>query len=138
MPTATINVQYVNPPKPGKKQGSIKTVDGQFYGVDPTQLGQFREGGTYTVEYDTHVYQGKEYKTFRRMDGVLPLPAPVQTGRPAHTQAVEMFVMGVIGRAMQGVGTLPDREILTTWVRTLRRAWTDGFAAETDLENPDF
>lgn len=129
MPTATISVQYVNPPKPGKKQGSVKTVDGQFYGVDPTQLGQFSPGGTYTVEYDTHTYQGKEYKTFRRMDGALPLPAPVATARPAHTQAVEMFVMGVIGRSLQGVGTLPDREILTTWVKALRWAWIDGFAS---------
>lgn len=143
MPSATISVQYVNPPKPGKKQGSIKTVDGQFFGVDPTQLGQFREGGTYTVEYDTHVYQGKEYKTFRRMDGAVPQQsAPIATGRPAHTQAVEMFTMGVIGRALQGVGTLPDREILTTWVKTCRWAWIDGFAAiakpETDIENPEF
>lgn len=135
MPTATINVQYVNQPKPGKKQGSVKTVDGQFYGVDPTQLGQFAPGGTYNIEYDTHTFQGKEYKTFRRMDGVLPLQPPVQhSGRPAQTQSVEMFTMGIIGRALQGSGTIPDRETLTTWVKTCRWSWIDGFAS---ISKPD-
>lgn len=134
MPTATISVQYVDQPKPGKKQGKIKTTSGEYYGVDPTQLGQFSPGGTYNIEYDTHSFQGKEYKTFRRMDGALPLPAPVQSGRPAHTQSVEMFTMGVIGRCVQGSGTIPDLETLTRWVKTCRWAWTDGFAS---ISKPD-
>ena len=139
MPTATINVQYVNPPKPGKKLGNIKTVDGQFYGVDPTQLGQFSPGMAYTIEYDTHTFQGKEYKTFRRMDGALPLPAPAPThsGRPAQTQAVEMFTMGVIGRALQGSGTVPDRETLTNWVKACRWAFIDGFASISKPEDDE-
>lgn len=132
MPTATINVAFVNPPKPGKKLGNIKTTDDQFYGVDPTQLGQFAPGGTYTIEYDTHVYQGREYKTFRRMDGALPLShpmAPVTTGRPAQTQAVEMATMGWIRAAVEGSGTIPDLETLTRWVKTCKWAWIDGFAS---------
>jgi hypothetical protein len=135
MPSTTISVQYVNPVKPGKKNGTIKTADGQLYLVDPTQLGQFQPGQTYTIEYDVETSRtGTEWKIFRRMDsgGIHQAPqattAPGTAGKPSHTQAVEMFTMGVIGRAMQGVGTLPDREILTTWVESLVRAWEDGFA----------
>jgi hypothetical protein len=40
-----------------------------------------------------------------------------------------MFTMGIIGRALQGEGRLPDRETLTLWVKTCRWAWIDGFAA---------
>ena len=31
-------IAYVNPPKPGKKMGSIKTADGEFYNVWPDKL----------------------------------------------------------------------------------------------------
>lgn len=51
MPTATITVEYVNQPKPGKKMGSIKGSDGQYYGVWPNDLNQFRQGETVTIEY---------------------------------------------------------------------------------------
>jgi hypothetical protein len=33
MPTMTMTVRYVNPPKPGKQRGSIKGTDDQILGV---------------------------------------------------------------------------------------------------------
>lgn len=131
MPTATIVAEYVNPPKPGKKQGSVKGNDGHYYGVDPSQLGQFTQGGTYTIEYDTRIFQGKEYRNFRRMDGVAPQTASKpSTSSSSHTKSVEMACMGIVGRAVQGVGTVPDGETLMRWFMDIRSAWIATFTED--------
>jgi hypothetical protein len=51
MLTATVEIQYVNPPKPGKKMGSIKTKDGTYYNVWPDKLHLFQPGQTQMIEY---------------------------------------------------------------------------------------
>lgn len=122
MPTATIEVQFVNPPKPGKKQGSVKTVSGEYYGVDPTQLGQFQPGSTYTIEYETRVFNGKEYRNFRRMDASSPPPAQSKQVQ-AFSTPVEITAREIVASALHGVGTLPDTEILTTWFLAVKNAF---------------
>lgn len=46
-----VQIAYVNDPKPGKKQGSIKTTTDDYFGVWPKDLRQFQVGGVYDVEY---------------------------------------------------------------------------------------
>ena len=48
---ATVTVAYVNPPKPPRKSGSIKTVEGEYFSVWPNMLNQFQQGETYEVEF---------------------------------------------------------------------------------------
>lgn len=59
----TITVQYVNPPKEGKKQGSVKTSDGRFFGVYPELLSAFPSAGTYEIEFKSRDFNGKQYHT---------------------------------------------------------------------------
>ena len=73
MPVATIVPKYINQPKPGKKEGSIRLADDSFYGVPPALIPQFQMGGTYEVEYTERDWQGK---TFRSIKSVKQVGAP--------------------------------------------------------------
>lgn len=125
MQTETVTVAYVNDPKPGKRYGSIKTEEGHYYSVQPAQLALFKKGGTYQINYkfdDTG-----QYRNFVSMAGASPGNKSLPNGN-GHTKAEEMFVMGVIGRAIQGSGTVPDEATLTSFVRHAKNAWRKGMA----------
>jgi hypothetical protein len=49
---AVVTVAYVNDPKPGKKNGSIKDDQGQYWSVWPNMLRQFEPGETYELDYE--------------------------------------------------------------------------------------
>ena len=140
-----IQVAYVNPPKPGKKMGSIKSTAGDYYSVYPDKLGLFTVGQVYSIQVDVSA-QG--YKSFKGFAGAVSnnglgavgsmapignmqaakLAAPRPMGAPnGGTKSEEMFVMAVVGRALNGAGTVPDLDTLTQWVRDSRQAWRDGF-----------
>lgn len=117
----TVKVAYVNPPKEGKKMGSIKTPDGQYYGVWADKLYQFQQGQSYDVEYETGQYNGRETRTIKKV---------IETGRassgsaqrtsggsqPDDAKATAIFVTGIIGKALQGAGTVPDRDTMADMV----------------------
>lgn len=48
---ATVTVAYVNPPKEGKRKGSIKDSAGVYYGVWTDKLSNFEPGETYEIDY---------------------------------------------------------------------------------------
>ncbi len=48
---STITPKYVNPPKEGRKTGSVKATDGIYYDVWPESLPQFQPNGVYNVEF---------------------------------------------------------------------------------------
>jgi hypothetical protein len=50
--TAEITVQFVNDPKPGKKWGSVKDTNGNYYGGPPGMLRQFQVGETCKIEFE--------------------------------------------------------------------------------------
>lgn len=89
---ATVQVRYVNRPKPGKKMGSIKTADDVYFSVHPSKLGYFQPGGTYDIEYSSREYNGTVFYTVENIansDGAVPAPAPRAQQRSASpaTQA---------------------------------------------------
>lgn len=134
MNTATVKVAFVNQPKPGRKQGSIKTEEGTYIGVWPEQLSKFKPGGTYEIEYETNE---KGYHTMKRLVGgdIVPptagqaLNKTSSFAKGSDTKAVEMVVMGIVGRAHQSTGTLPDEDTLYGQMLAVRAAWTRAFAA---------
>ena len=129
-----ITVQYVNPPKEGKKRGTIKTTDDVIYGVFDL-LDRFAVGCKYTIGYETHEFdagRGDGPQTYKTIKKVVAGPPPGQAltasrGSPSMTKSEEMFVMGVIGRSLQGTGVIPEYKELVRMVRALRSAWTEGF-----------
>jgi len=129
MPSATINVQYVNPPKPGKKEGSVKTVNGEYYGVKPAMLSQFAPGGTYTVEYDTRMWNNKEFKTVTTITSA-QAPAPGsggggQYGAKDDTTAERIFVQGILQAFITAGKIEPTGLAVTGAVKTLRAVWAE-------------
>lgn len=89
MPATWIQVQFVNPPKPGKnpKYGSLKTDVG-YVSVPTAELGLFQKGGRYCIEMET-TDQG--FNNFVRMANQQPsnsAPAP-RPQYPQRTQAAQ-------------------------------------------------
>lgn len=66
MPTAVIEVKFVNQPKLNPDFGSVRAADGNYYGVHKLKLPSFREGGVYEVFYEETEGKGKHAgKTFK-------------------------------------------------------------------------
>ena len=58
MPTAEITVSYINQAKPGKKMGSIKSAEGEYYYCAPTMLHLFAVGEVCKVEFTQRPKEG--------------------------------------------------------------------------------
>lgn len=108
----TVTVQYVNQPREGKKMGSIKTEDGAYYSVNPSDLGQFQKGQTYSIEYDETTVNGRTFRNFKRIISSAP------TGGDKEEM---IFITGVVGRAM-GSGQFKPADIVTLAVAA-KEAW---------------
>jgi hypothetical protein len=138
MPVADITVKYVNPPRPGKKMGSIKTTGDEYYNVWPDKLGLFNAGQNYNIEYDVN---DQGFKSFKKLvgdsaNGQVPVgtlaaarahaPAPA-TRSGGDAKAAEMFVMGFMNRCYQGMGSVPPHGQLVIELRTLKSAWEEAW-----------
>lgn len=133
----TITPRYVDQPKPGKKNWSVKDVAGVVFSVPPKFAPQFRIGEPVMVDYSVSHYNGKDFNMVEGATGTLA-PAPMQASPAYHPPAPEyaqqskpasvqhtnghtapgsghdkdraMFVTGCVGRAM-GSGQYPPTEI---------------------------
>lgn len=116
MPVATVTVDFVNEPKPGKKFGSIKTKELAYVSVKPEDLNKFTKGSQYQIEY-TETAEG--YKNFVRVVGTSST-AP-KNGSHNGEQSRYIFITGVVGRAV-GSGNVPPGQV-ADWVIAAADAW---------------
>ena len=58
-------IAYINPPKEGKKKGSVKLEDGNYIGMWPNQLDQFSQGQAVTLLCESNEFQGKTYWNYK-------------------------------------------------------------------------
>lgn len=142
MSITTVEVEYVNEPKPGKKMGSIKTTDGTYFSVYPDKLEGFKPKGRYEIEYDSSDFKGKTYHRVLRTVSDLSSngsKGPAQASQAKTTpdqRAAEMFVMGFVNRFYDGfgaAGVTPDQmnyEDIATLIRKARLAWDAGWRTE--------
>lgn len=104
--TATIEVRYADQPKAGKKQGTVKTKDGDVYGVWPDKLGLLRPGRRYRVEYKERQFEGRTFRTITKVDpaaegetdtgSVDPLSSSDETGPNQEAEMVCRLVAAAI------------------------------------------
>lgn len=94
--TAEIEVRFVNPPKAGKKQATIKAADGAVYGVWPDKIGLFQPGRRYRIEYNERPYQGRTYRTITKCQ-----PHGHAMANAPTAQAGDGLVATVLGAAIQ-------------------------------------
>lgn len=128
MSTAAIQVAYVNPPKEGKTKGSIKTDQGEFYEVFPNQLGLFRPGASYEIDYSERNWQGKVYRTVnkcRPQDKPAVVRSEGNSTAPSNETEFE-FVARVLSASIQACAVTYTREGLTDAVRMLRSVYREG------------
>lgn len=137
MGTSTVTVAYVNPPKEGRKTGSIKTIDGAFYDVYPEKLGLFEHNGIYEIEYSEREYNGRTYRTVTSVAGKGMAP-PRQGGggrnnqyRPTAPQDAErMYVCALLASGIRaGVLDLSTVAVASA-TNALRAAWAETFGAD--------
>ena len=109
MPTAEITVQYVNAAKPGKKMGSIKSSEGDYYNCAPTMLHLFQVGEVCKIEYETSPKQGGGvWKTLTSKLGggaLKPLgPAPMRAmTNPKDSK--QIFISALLKGMVNGTDT---------------------------------
>lgn len=137
---ATIVPQYIDAPKPGKKNWSIKDTAGIYYSFAPDLAAGLQANVPITIDYRVNNFNGKQFNMVERVYGATGAPvqqhpapaatvyAPITAPAPAapvshpqphrngngETKSREMFIMGVVGRAMGGGNfTITDVKLLT-------------------------
>src|ERR1700686_3180521 len=81
MPTTTMTIAYINPPKPGKQRGSIKGTDGRFLGCFADKFHLFEIGQTYDVNYNEVPMNGSLLKPVKSATLIEPDPRPTPRAR---------------------------------------------------------
>lgn len=134
MKTETIQVKFVNPPKAGKKKGSIKDSNDNIYGAFPNILSQFTAGAAYEVTYSEEDWNGATWKTIKSVKKVADAPAGNGPGPSSSTyretsskDAERMWVTAVVRAGIQGGQIQFNDEALTMAVNDARKAWRNTF-----------
>jgi len=79
MATATITVQELREPAPGKKKGIIVDTNGDYYYVWPNDLAQYQQGGVYDVSYEASQFRNM---TIRNINSSRPSSQPAAAPAP--------------------------------------------------------
>lgn len=128
MGQANIAIAYVNPPKAGKKNGSVKTKTGEMFGVPPEKLDQFQQGGEYAVEYSERQFNGQTYRTIIAATLMQP---PVQSrsndtgkyGNKDDATAERIFVCGALNAHVSSGQAEMSAAYIGNIVNILREVW---------------
>lgn len=140
-----ITCQQVNYPKAGKRLGSIKSSEGEFYGVEPSLLRIFEKGEVCLVEYtETPKKDGNGvWKNIRRKISSTPTvlanarTSPVQRGemrpRTHPVDSEQMFVGQLLKQSYKPETTALE---LVEEINKLRKVWRNTFGgSETNRDD---
>lgn len=140
----TITPKYLNEPKPGKKNWSIKDEAGVYYSVAPDMVASMKVGQPVTFDYKVNNFQGKDFNIVERVYGTNPSQAaPAMLNQPLSSQAgqghnsnghknggdaksEDIFVCGVVNHAIASQSLPLDAQSLSNAVRNARKAWRNG------------
>lgn len=137
----TITVQYVNPPAPGKKRGTIKTTAGETFGVWPDMIGSFQVGNSYDIEIEGKPFNGT---TLYNVTDVRPVTKPVAVATDGKTSpssppsynpyretspkdGERMFVCATLVALIQAGEVKNDKRQLWETTNMLRGLWGAAF-----------
>jgi hypothetical protein len=131
---AEITVQFVNPPKPGKKWGSVKSTAGDYYGGPPAMLAQFQPGETCKIEYTLGGNDGTLKALKQKLAGIPAVlqrpvaPPPRASTNPKDSE--QMFVTAMMKEVVKGMydaGTTTTEMI--TAVNSFRDVYRNTFGS---------
>lgn len=128
MNAAIIKVKFADPAKAGKKQATIKTEDGQIFGVWPDKFGLLRPGQTYTIEFSEREYQGKTFRTITKCAPAAVVEEPPsslaqQSQRSSPSNYEAEFVARILAASIQACAVGHTEQSLIAEVRMLRSVY---------------
>ena len=144
----TVTVKYVNPPKEGKKRGTIKTTDDQFIGVWADKIHLFEVGKTYDLELTETESNGVTYRNVKTVKMVETPAAQIAAaassgGHNTYRQTSEhdaqrMFVCSLMNAFIQAGKVELNGPQLVSHTLMLRKVWqhTFGQTAEAAIAVP--
>jgi hypothetical protein len=136
MPTMTMTVRYVNPPKLGKQRGSIKGIDDQILGVFADKMHLFEPGQTYEIEYTETASNGVTYRNVKSATAVATPPAVTEAAPAAAynrhretspTDAKRMFVCANLSALIRAGEVKNDKASLWNATQLLCSLWDHTF-----------
>lgn len=136
-----ITVQYVNPPKEGKKWGSIKAADGNYYYGPPATLSRYQVGETCKIEFEL----GGKDGTLRSLKQKLsttppalakPLPTPPRQ-RTNPTDSEQIFCCALLKEIIAPTDTELTLIAKTNMLRQVYRNTFGGLETQRDDEMRD-
>jgi hypothetical protein len=144
----TITPKYVNEPKPGKKNWSIKDQGDVYYSIPPDMAPSFKVGQPVTVDYQSKDFGGRSINMVERVYAAqapmqqAPLPpqvlANLANGSPApqvrngDPRSEDIFVAGVVNNAIAYQSHPVDGRSLSVLVQAARWAYRHGEPATND------
>ncbi len=143
MPQITTKVLYINDAKPGQRSGNIKLENGWYINVMPDDLGRFRKGGTYAIEFKERNYQGRTYRDLVSAtsaghgDAQNSTPAKPNgagyTPKSGHDYETgkQICVTGITQRAVQAGASIQD---IPTIMRMVAAEYDSIFSKKDTLE----
>ncbi len=113
MPQAQVTPQYINAAKPGKQYGNIKEASGAKWIIPAGWESLFAPNVPAHIDYETKTWGSESVNIVRGVNGAMqpaaavppiPMAAPVTLPQPTTSRddkvAEEIFVTGIVGRAM--------------------------------------
>ena len=126
---ATVYVEAVNQPAPGKKMGSVKTKELGTVWAWPNQLDHMQAGNAYRIKYKVN----DNFKSIAEVMGAVvekakPVEAPEQSNAVPVVDPLpeRIFVCGVVNSAVSS-GKDPTVANLIGIVNAARQAWAETF-----------
>ena len=113
----TISIKYVNPPKEGKRYGTVKTDDNKLYGYDPAKV--VPRVGQAEVTITSREYNGT---TYHSIADYKPVSAAV-AGKPeiGATPWWMPFVSNTVAHAI-AAGAITSNEQIDDWAKAAKAA----------------
>ncbi len=115
MQTVTVQVASVTWPKPGKKNGTIKDVNGVLYSTPPQFLQNVQQGVMYAISYKQNQFQGQTFNMVETIapvqGGMMPQPQPqTQAAPPAQYVPPQQQQPHQQGKPAGHYAAISDRE----------------------------
>ena len=135
--TATVKAAFVNPPREGKKNWSVKTPEGVFYSVPADLASKIDAGGVYEIRYEDQVFNNTTYHMVKDVTRKEAAPAkPAYKGGkygPVDDQTpMRIYVCGALNAALSA-GRIPvppsggnfseEENVLVDYTKMLTRVY---------------
>jgi hypothetical protein len=136
MPSMTMTVKYVNPPKAGKQRGSIEGTDDQILGVFADKMHLFEPGSTYEIEFTETTSGGVTYRNVKSATAVAapatPAGAAPSNGLNTYREisandAKRMFVCANLSALIRAGEVKNDKASLWNATQLLCSLWDHTF-----------